>query len=259
MGFWSGLAKIAGNVGGSFIGDPMLGNQVVGAIQGMTGWDTGQGGGAGAGASTGAQQANPALNGVLNQLKTSADSGNENIQAGGGALDSAQKKYQAGANGSMEELQSMYNPEISTVLSQYDNAAKSAAEFGARGGGRTAMMAEVPFKKAAAAGQVIGNARAGATAGLADVGAKRTALGAQLTGQATSTTGALLQPQMQSDKILNENSKSLGQGIGGILGNIFMNKTKGGGKGGGGFSDAIGNGGSPIASGTSSDGTSIFG
>jgi len=37
MGFWSTLAKIGGDVGGSFIGDPMLGNQVVGAFESPAG------------------------------------------------------------------------------------------------------------------------------------------------------------------------------------------------------------------------------
>lgn len=214
MGFWgslgSGLASIIPGVG------PLIAPLVGGAINSITG----------GGDTKTASQVNPALNDTLASLKANGATGAAAVNTGVSGLESAKRNYQAGANGSLEELQSLYNPEISTVLSQYDNAAKSAAEFGPRGGGRTAMMAELPFKKAAAAGQVIGNARAGANAGLADVSGKEAQLGTSLTGQSTGALSALLSPKTQSDTLNNENSKSLGTGIGGILGNIFLNKNK---------------------------------
>lgn len=37
MGFWSQLAKIGGDIGGAFVGDPLLGHQVGGVIEGLTG------------------------------------------------------------------------------------------------------------------------------------------------------------------------------------------------------------------------------
>lgn len=37
MGFWDTLGTIAGDVGGAFIGDPLLGNQVMPAIEGLVG------------------------------------------------------------------------------------------------------------------------------------------------------------------------------------------------------------------------------
>lgn len=257
MGFWSTLGNIAG-VGLSLI--PGVGPIAGGLIKAATGiggaiGDSMTGGGPGGGGGT-AGQVDPALNSNLAQIQKSAATGSAAVDSGVAGLNAAKRNYQTGANGSLEELQSLYNPEISTVLSQYDNAAKAAAEFGPRGGGRTALMAELPFKKASAAGQVIGGARAGANAGLAEVSGKEAQIGSSLTGQATSSTAALLQPKLEQDKYNNENSKSLGTGIGGILGNIFLNKK---GKGTGGFSDAIGNGGSPIPTNTDAFGTDTFG
>lgn len=36
MGFWSSLAKIGGDIGGAFIGDPLLGNQIGGAVDALS-------------------------------------------------------------------------------------------------------------------------------------------------------------------------------------------------------------------------------
>ncbi len=214
MGFWGSLAGgLSSLIPGA---GPLLAPLVGGAINSITG----------GGDTKTANQVNPALNDTLAQLKANGATGAAAVNTGMSGLESAKRNYQAGANGSLEQLQSLYNPEISTVLSQYDNAAKSAAEFGPRGGGRTAAMAELPFRKAGAVGQIIGGARAGATQGLADVSGKEAQLGTSLTGQSTGALSSLLAPKTQSDQLTNENSKALGTGIGGILGNIFQNKNK---------------------------------
>jgi len=231
MGFWSSLAGIAT----SFIPGvgPLLAPLVSGGINALTG----------GGQTATSQQVNPALQATLQQIQSQGAAGAADTATGMGQLnkastsaDQAGSLYRTAAGGSMEELQSMLGPEISTVMSQFDNAAKTAAEFGPRGGGRTGMMAELPFKKAAAAGGMIGDARKGAVAGMADtaktqaeVGSAEGSLGTQQTGQALGTTAALLAPKTQSENLANQNQLAMGKGIGTILGNIFNKKGSTGG------------------------------
>lgn len=178
-----------------------------------------------------ATQANIITNSIAGQVRDNTfKEGNQNIQAGAGTLGeagstaaSAGKDYKAAANGSMEDLQKMYNPQISTVMSQYDNAAKQASSMGPRGGGRTGMMAELPFKKAAAAGGIISQARAAAPAG--EVNAAQTqggigqAMGALGTSEVNGGLGTLAAaegPVMQSEGQVAGNYGALGKLIGTI-------------------------------------------
>jgi hypothetical protein len=215
MGFWGSLAGIAT----SFIPGvgPLLAPIVGGAVNSLT--SGGSGGGQSATAANGAAVA------ATQQAQKSATAGNEAVASGEANLGAAGDSYRTALNGSQEQLQSLLGPEINTVMSQYDNAAKTAATFGPRGGGRTATMGELPFAKAAAAGGLISKARSEAAAGLSDVGGKQSSTGASLTGQLTSQLGPALAPGMQQAGFNNENDKSLGAGIGKIAANIFGNKT----------------------------------
>jgi hypothetical protein len=138
--------------------------------------------------------------------------------------------------GSQEQLQGLLGPEISTVLAQYDNAAKTAAELGPRGGGRTAIMAEAPFKKAAAYGTALAGARTGAAKELAGIGEKEAGIGSQQEqiknqfkwGQA----GLNVQQnrtQLEAQQAKQKSMSDLGAGIGGILTRIITG-AKGGSK-----------------------------
>ncbi len=73
-------------------------------------------------------------------------------------------------NGSQEATQSLLGPDVSTILDQYDNAAKAAEEFGPRGGGRALASAQAPFQKVAAYGKLLGGAKTKAADSLAQQG-----------------------------------------------------------------------------------------
>lgn len=229
MGFWSSFAKIAGNIGGSFIGDPMLGSQVVGGIQALTGWDTGQGSGGSGGGNGGGGGMLP-----VDASKQPNQVANPAVQQG---LDTLQgpKSYLNGVmNGSQEETQGLLSPEVSTVLSQYDNAAKTAAELGPRGGGRTAILAEAPFKKAAAYGTALAGAKKQAIDTLPKIGESEAQIGntqTQLNNQ--FKLGQSNVNAEQNRNILTEQAEknkaysSLGSGIGGLLTNIITGQKSG--------------------------------
>lgn len=184
-----------------------------------------------------ATQANIVTNSIAGQVRDKTfQQGNADIASGakqlntaGSTASAAGDQYKAAANGSMEDLQKMYNPQISTVLKQYDNAAKSAAEFGPRGGGRTGVMAELPFKKAAAAGGVISSARAAAPAGEVSAAATEGGIGQALGALGTSQTnaglgilGAAEQPVMQGTSQVASNFGALGSLVGSVGSKLLL-------------------------------------
>lgn len=72
--------------------------------------------------------------------------------------------------GDREAAMEAMGPEISTIVSQYDAARKAAAEFAPRGGGKTQVLAESPFREAGDIARLIQTARQGAVTGLERLG-----------------------------------------------------------------------------------------
>jgi hypothetical protein len=150
------------------------------------------------------------------------------VQQGIDALSPAQTYYKGILGGDRDKLQGLLGPEISTVLSQYDNAAKTAAEFAPRGGGANRVLAEAPFEKAGAYGKMLAGARTGAAAGLAGIGEKIATVGTEEErGQNTFAT-SLARLNFERQQEQNKQISGLTGGIGSILANIFGNKTRGG-------------------------------
>lgn len=245
MGFWSTLAGIGGTLIGSTFGFPALGAITGGVAGALT-----NGGSASA--------SNPG--GSTGQLpidigKPTVDPA---VRAGLDTLQDPKNYFQAALGGSQEQLQGLLGPEVSTVLSQYDNAAKTAAELGPRGGGRTAVLAEAPFKKAAAYGTALAGARSGAAKDLAGIGEAEAGIGTQQEqlqnqfklGQGNLNLGQN-RIQLEAQAAKNKAYSDLGSGIGGILTRIITGAKNGGSKG---LSGIFGSG-----EGTQSSGLPSFG
>ena len=226
MGFWSTLGGIVGTAA-SFI--PGVGPIAGGLIKAATGI-----GGAVGDAVTGG---GPGGGGSLLPVDASKNPAPGVPAAVTQGLDTLQgpKNYLTGImNGSQEDTQGLLGPEVSTVLSQYDNAAKTAAELGPRGGGRTAILAEAPFQKVAAYGKALQGAKQTALTELPKIGSEEASIGntqEQLTnqfklGQANvnaSQNRSILDQQAQKNKAYND----IGSGIGGILTRIITGSKSG--------------------------------
>lgn len=219
MGFWSTLGKIGGLAVNAIPGvGPLIGAGIGAAASALGG---GGGGATGSGAGMLSVDAGKAYNSPA-------------VQQG---LDTLQgpKNYLTGVmNGSQEQTQGLLGPEVSTVLSQYDNAAKTAAELGPRGGGRTAILAEAPFKKVGAYGKALAGAKQTALSELPKIGAEEANIGTQQEqlnnqfklGQAgvnATQNRSILDQQQQRNKAYSD----IGSGIGGILTRIITG-AKGG-------------------------------
>jgi hypothetical protein len=226
MGFWSTLARI----GSSLI--PGVGPLVGSAI------------GAGVGALTGGGGSAPqpyfmSKDDTKSLVDTTANQFNSQLGRSGPnpAVGQAEQYYSGLLNGDREKLGEILAPETSTILSQYDNAARAAAEFAPRGGGRTVAMAENPTNKATAYGKVLAGARAGAADKLGQLGTAERGQDISLTGLLGSKEASLDNTilgggQRASLDQIERNSKmynDLGSSIGSILTQILKGKKKGGG------------------------------
>ena len=218
MGFWSTLGSVVGDIGGSFIGDPLLGNQAVGLIGALAG------GSGSSGATAG-------------QLPVSAGNpyNSPAVQEGLDTLDTSKKYFNGVLNGSQEQAEGLLGPEVSTVLGQYDNAAKTAAELGPRGGGRTAILAEAPFKKAAAYGTALAGAKSTALSELPKIGSEEASIGNQQDklnndfqlGQAGINANPQNKNILTGQAAQAAQLAQLGKGIGGILTNVITGNKAG--------------------------------
>lgn len=232
MSFWSTLAGI----GTSLIPGvgPLIAPLVAGGVSALTG-----GGGSPASTNNGAVGVNPTF-----QKSPYVQEGVDALKQGIDATAPAANYYKTALGGDRDALSSLLGPEVSTVLSQYDNAAKTAAEFAPRGGGANQVLAETPFKKVGAYGQALAGARSKAAAGSAGIARDIVTAGGDIGRLGTSeesaqnsfaTSLARLNVERQNEQA--KQISGLTGGIGSILANIFAGKSKGGGSKtpGGGF------------------------
>src|SRR6266478_3258935 len=89
----------------------------------------------------------------------------EDIPAARKALQDPLKFFQALLTGDRNTVMDVLGPEIKTLTAQYETAARSTEEFAPRGGGRTAVLEELPSKKAGDIATMVGGARREGAAG----------------------------------------------------------------------------------------------
>ena len=152
------------------------------------------------------------------------------------ATDSAESFYKTILSGSQANTRALLGPDVNTIMGQYDNAAKAAAQLGPRGGGRDAVLADAPFQAAGAYTKLLGQAKSTAASGLAQIGGQKmqqqTALMGQKEGELNSLIGGgnqAAQLALQSQENQQKQWSGLGTGIGTLLGGV---------KWGGGSSDS---------------------
>ncbi len=213
---WGSAASggLSGAKTGAMIGGPWgaaIGG-VIGAIPGFLG-----------GGSTPESEAKDA---VLKNIPGQIQKGNAATDAGLSSLGNAGHYYNTILGGNREAIANLLNPQIGTVLSQYDNAAKEVARSAPRGGGATALLAQNPYRKATIAGQAYQSALPGAATGAANVGAATAGVGTTLLGQSNSQSGNLLDWQKHEDEL----KAAQGAGISKQLDNLDFDKIKGAGK-----------------------------
>ncbi|HXP82559.1 MAG TPA: hypothetical protein VN976_21855 [Verrucomicrobiae bacterium] len=123
------------------------------------------------------------------------------------------KSLVSGGPKAMEVLQ----PAISSLTSQYENAAVAGNEFAPRGGGRTAALENAPFEEAGKIGNLVASEQVAGAEGLTSVDQLLAGL---TTGSAANASSSniyqqeILQQQQQQQQ---QAGASLGSGIGALI------------------------------------------
>jgi len=258
MGFWSTLAKVGGAIGG-IVGAPFTGGASLAATGALLG---SLGGGGKSKANENPTQVSgfnptpykqpdmdPQAKDLLGQAIQTSKTGDDTLKSGLDTLNQSKRYFQSAVGGNRDQLLDLLGPEVSTVLGQYDTAAKTASELSPRGAGRNAVLAETPFQKAQAVSALLPQARIAAAGKLADIGATEANIGSGLAGQKTGLVSQLLGVQQnqaqnaladrtlqqqlyqfeQALKQQNGQAKAqlltdIGSSVGSLLVNIFKGK-----------------------------------
>lgn len=108
-------------------------------------------------------------------------------------------------------------PAISSLTSQYENAAVAENEFAPRGGGRTAALENAPYDEASKVGTLVASEQVAGAEGLSNIDQF---LGNLTTGSSSSASSSniyqqeILQQQQQQQQ---QSASSLGAGVGGLI------------------------------------------
>lgn len=230
MSFWGTLAGI----GTSLIPGvgPFIAPLVGGAVNALTGSGS-------KGTANGANPYSPEVQSLLSSINAPGSKPDNS------ATDSAEGFYKTILQGSQDNTRALLGPDVDTILGQYDNAAKAAANLGPRGGGRDAVLADSNFQKAGAYGKLLAGAKSTAAQGLTAIGGQKIAANTAANGQKVSELNALVggtnsanELAFQKQQAQDAQYSKLGSGIGSFLTNLLKGNKGGtsGGGGGGGYS-----------------------
>lgn len=151
---------------------------------------------------------------MIAQLQSQQQIGMSDARA---ALQPVKDYYTTALSGDSEALKQLLGPEINTVLSQYDTAAKTATELGPRGAGKNAALAAVPFAKATAYGKALSGARSGAAEGLTKIGTAEEGTNAGLASSLLSANSEKNRLDQEKDVANNSALSNFGAGLGSLL------------------------------------------
>lgn len=180
-----------------------------------------------------------ASQGILGNVPNQLNEGNTGVGQGLGNINQSANFFKTILGGSQEATQKLLAPRTNTILSQYDNAAKTAANIAPRGGGKVSTLAQGQTDKAGAYGSLLGQALPGAAEGLAGVGKTQAGVGSNLLGETDQLENPLLRQQDQASARAAGNFAGLGQGLGKWLAGLLNNKGGSSGAGNGDFGGEV--------------------
>ena len=173
----------------------------------------------------------------INKLfKPQFKAGKKNLAAGTHAFGDAQDFWGTILGGDRDAITQLMAPQISQVGDQYAAARNNVNEFAPRGGGKSAILAELPTKQAHDIGSFFLNARPAAADAMERLGAERNAAGMGEFAGAQSGPMGILQSilshslgQQQLDLQKRGQTLGIAGGLGETLGNVlsmWLNKKK---------------------------------
>lgn len=178
--------------------------------------------------------------GLETNIDTARQTNADLTKSSTGLISSGQDKvgtagnYFTGVLGNRAQALSAADPEISTIMDQFDAAHKAAAELSPRGGGRATLNAQKPYQMSGQIGKLLQASRGNAASILSNLGINEEGLGIQEGGQAisalnagTSAANALGENEAGYQKQKGSEFGAIGSGIGGLLGKLLADKKSG--------------------------------
>lgn len=178
------------------------------------------------------------------QLQTNAANAGT---TGMGFLGSSQQAFQAPTSyyssilsGNPADVAGALSPQISQLNAGFAQGRNQVDQFAPMGGGRSSVMANLPFQKASAITNLISQARQAAAQGLTGIGTAEGGLGGNLLGISSNAASNLGQLGTEQQQFQYQAGAGIGSAIGALLAGPLAGPLKGlfGGGGGGGGSSA---------------------
>ncbi len=158
------------------------------------------------------------------------------LSAAGGDIGQANSFFQRLLGSRSDEMNAL-SPEIAAVTSQYDASRRMRGNLAPRGGGATAANTGAQFKEIGDIGNILANGRTDAAKGLlsgagalAGVGGSEAGIGLNQLSSGLNAEGNAAGVYGNAQKTVEEQQSSLGEGLGGLLGQMFPDAAKDAGK-----------------------------
>lgn len=158
------------------------------------------------------------------QQQFATPAGEANVTAAGGNLAQTADYEKGILSGDRSKILATEAPEISSLLSSYDAARKSAGQLAPRGGGRSEILNELPYKEAGDVNKLIQKARPEAAAALEKTATAQGLLGESEQSLANQDVNQSLNfllgksgVQLQSAQLQGQSGAAIGQAIGQLL------------------------------------------
>lgn len=159
-------------------------------------------------------------------FNASGTAGTGAVNQGIGGAGTAMDYWSKILSGNPAAIMQAMSPEVQAAQAQYRGAQQQANMFAPRGGGRSAMMAQLPMQQAGTISNILAQARPGAAANLAQTGLGMGGLGANLLsmtmqGQLARRGQNNAQSAMWQAPLMNLATDIGGAAAGGGLGKLF--------------------------------------
>jgi len=148
----------------------------------------------------------------------------KSLTASQDVMEPATKLFGAMASGDPAAMTRASAPGINTIVSQYDAARKTAAEFAPRGGGRNELLAELPFRQAGDIAKLLQTGQIEAASKLPQIASILSQQGLGAAGLSGQDLATLIQQELEKRKQNVELGKGIGQMIAMLIGPLLKGK-----------------------------------
>lgn len=200
-----GWGTILGDIGGAFVGDPLLGNQLAGAF-------SGGGGTANVGTSSPTFKRATQLGDLSQQyaFDYSLPQGQKLLGEAESTLQGPLNYYNSLLGGNRQEMLAAEAPEIENIANQANQQKQNISKFTPQGGGQTALLSELPFQTSAAETNLLNTVRPQAAQALTNISAQQAGMSGMITGEGISESqNALNAINTQINALLGKSAQDI--------------------------------------------------